>query len=100
MKKWAIVIAVVLSVMVGLVIAWSEEKEDLTQNTKILEVKFNSLQSEISHLAMLVSILQERTTNKINEREKVKAEYDSTMKRLQQIQVEETKKAKEKVNQK
>ncbi len=90
--KW--IVAILFSLVLGLGVAWAGDKEELLIKKDAMEVRFNTVAGEINYLTGLGSMLQERITNKVNEREKIKQEHDQLLRQLQALDAAE-KKAKE-----
>ncbi len=86
--RW--LIGMLLSLVVGLGIAWADEKADLLQKMQLMELRFASLQGEIGYLTSIGNMIGERISNKTTERDKIKEEFDKSQNRLKQIQAEES----------
>ncbi len=84
-----LVVALMLSLVLGLGIAYGDEKADLVQKMQLIGVRFESLQGEIGYLTSIGNMIGERISNKSNERDKIKEEFDKSQNRLKQIQAEE-----------
>lgn len=67
------------------------DKEELLIKKDTVEARFTSVVGEINYLTGIGSMLQERITNKINERDKIKQEHDQLLRQLQALEAAEKK---------